>query len=57
MDAQRCWEHVDLIIDFMDKGFRFLAPEEVTDEVNQSQKDALYDDSAIEEDEKAFVKL
>ncbi len=44
MDAQRCWEHVDLIIDFMDKGFRFLAPEEVTDEVNQSQKDALYDD-------------
>ena len=41
----------------MDKGFRFLAPEEVTDEVNQSQKDALYDDPAIEEDEKAFVKL
>lgn len=29
MDPDKCWEHVEQILEFMDKGFRFLAPEEV----------------------------
>ncbi len=51
MDKERCWEHVDQIIDFMDKGFRFLAPEEIVDDTNPNKNDVLYDDPNIENDE------
>lgn len=48
MDKEKCWEHVDQIIEFMDKGFRFLAPNEIIDEVNQTPKDVVYDDPTLE---------
>ena len=56
MDKEKCWEHVDKIIDFMDKGFRFLAPNEILDEVTQTQKDVLYDDPTLEVDEQNLLK-
>jgi hypothetical protein len=56
MDKERCWEHVDQIIDFMDKGFRFLAPEEILDEKNPAKNDVLYDDPNIENDELKLLK-
>ena len=56
MDKEKCWEHVDKIIDFMDKGFRFLAPNEILDEVTQTQKDVLYDDPTLEADEQNLLK-
>ena len=56
MDKEKCWEHVDKIINFMDKGFRFLAPNEILDEVTQTQKDVLYDDPTLEVDEQNLLK-
>ena len=56
MDKEKCWEHVDKIIDFMDKGFRFLAPNEILDEITQTQKDVLYDDPTLEVDEQNLLK-
>lgn len=56
MDKERCWEHVDQIIDFMDKGFRFLAPDEVVDEYNPTKNDVLYDDPNLEKDELKLLK-
>ena len=56
MDKEKCWEHVVKIIDFMDKGFRFLAPNEILDEVTQTQKDVLYDDPTLEVDEQNLLK-
>jgi hypothetical protein len=40
----------------MDKGFRFLAPEEISDESNPNRNDLLYDDPNIEQDELKLLK-
>ena len=50
MDNKSSWEIVDEIITVMDRGFKFLATEEIKEET----QDDVYEDKTIVEDEKKF---
>lgn len=50
MDDKSSWEIVDEIINVMERGFKFLATEEIKEET----EDDLYQDKSIEDDEQKF---
>ena len=50
MDEKRSWSIVEQILEVLERGFRFLATEEIKEET----QDDVYEDDKIEEDEKKF---
>jgi len=55
MDKDKCWEQIDVIIEVLDTGFRYLATEEIQETVferfNGIKRLSLYDDVRLTEDE------
>jgi len=55
MDKEKCWEQIDVIIEVLDTGFRYLAADEIQETVferfNGIRRLSLYDDVKLGEDE------
>ena len=57
MDSTKCWEQIDTIISVLDKGFRYLATQDVEDSALEKYvKDTVYADKLLEEDEKKLIE-
>lgn len=50
MDEKRSWSVVEQILEVLERGFKFLATEEIKEET----PDDVYEDAKFEEDEKKF---
>lgn len=59
MDKDKCWEQIDVIIEVLDTGFRYLATDEIQETVferfNGIKRLSLYDDVKLGEDEQRYI--
>lgn len=59
MDKNKCWEQIDVIIEVLDTGFRYLATDEIQETVferfNGIKRLSLYDDVKLGEDEQRYI--